>query len=150
MPQSLANLFVHVIFSTKNRENLIAPEIEAELYAYIGGIVTHQQSKLIAAGGIENHAHLLISISKNIAVSNLVGDIKRNSSKWIKTKAAKYARFGWQDGYAVFSVSQSNVETVKRYIARQKEKHYKLSFEDEARRFFRKHEMDFDERYVWD
>lgn len=150
MPQSLATLFVHIIFSTKQRENLIPPEIESELFSYIGGIVKENQSALIAANGTPNHIHLLISLSKNIALSTLIGDIKRDSSKWIKTKDAKFQGFQWQDGYGAFSIGQSQTETVRRYIERQKIKHRITTFEDEFREFLKKYETKYDERYVWD
>ena len=141
---------MHVIFSTARREDLIAPAIETELYAYIGGILSNKQSKLIAAGGTANHLHLLISMNKNIALSELVGDIKRNSSRWIKTKDAAFLKFEWQDGYGAFSIGQSSVETVKRYIANQKAHHKAKTFENELRAFFDKYEVKYDERYVWD
>ncbi len=150
MPQSLATLLVHIVFSTKNRANLIAPEIENELFAYIGGIVKNNQSVLIAANGTPNHIHLLISLSKNIALSPLIGDIKRDSSKWVKTKDAKFSNFHWQDGYGAFSIGQSQAETVKRYIEKQKNKHQIVTFEDEFREFLHKYQIPFDERYVWD
>jgi REP element-mobilizing transposase RayT len=150
MPQSLATLFVHIIFSTKHRANLILPEIESELFSYIGGIVKNNQSVLIAGNGTPNHVHLLISLSKNVALSALIGDIKRDSSKWIKTKGDKFHDFQWQDGYGAFSISQSQTETVKRYIERQKIKHRIITFEDEFREFLKKYETKYDERYVWD
>lgn len=150
MPQSLASILIHVIFSTKHREDLISPEIEVELYAYIGGILSNKQSKLIAAGGTANHLHLLISMNKNAALSALIGDIKRNSSRWIKTKNVKFLKFEWQDGYGAFSIGQSNIETVKRYIANQKAHHKIKTFENELRGFFDKYQIEYDERYVWD
>ena len=150
MPQSLATLLVHVIFSTKLRANLITPEIESELFSYIGGIVKNNQSVLIAANGTPNHVHLLISIGKNIALSSLIGDIKRDSSKWLKTKDIKFNNFHWQDGYGAFSIGHSQTDTVKKYIERQKIKHHIVTFEDEFRAFLEKYQMPFDERYVWD
>lgn len=150
MPQSLATLLVHIIFSTKLRANLITPEIESELFSYIGGIVKNNQSVLIAANGTPNHVHLLISIGKNIALSSLIGDIKRDSSKWLKTKDIKFNDFYWQDGYGAFSIGHSQAETVKKYIERQKIKHRIVTFEDEFRAFLEKYQMPFDERYVWD
>jgi REP element-mobilizing transposase RayT len=150
MPQSLATLLVHVIFSTKNRANLIAPEIEAELFSYTGGIVKNNQSALIAANGTPNHVHLLISLGKNVALSSLIGDVKRDSSKWIKTKDDKFNSFQWQDGYGAFSIGQSQTETVKKYIERQKIKHQIVTFEEEFREFLDKYQISFDERYVWD
>src|SRR5262249_48633876 len=104
MVQTLVSLLVHVIFSTKHRENLIPSEMEPDLYAYLGGIACKQQSPLLAAGGTANHVHLLISQSKNVALSSLVAELKKASSAWIKTKGRAFARFHWQDGYGGFSI----------------------------------------------
>ena len=150
MAQTLVKLYIHIIFSTKNRANLILPEIEEELFAYFGGISNNNNSKLIAAGGTENHVHLLVSMSKNIELSQLVGDIKRDSSKWIKTKGNMYGTFQWQDGYGAFSVGYTQIEDVKKYIANQKSHHSKISFEEEFRYFLNKYDVGYDERYVWD
>ena len=149
MAQTLVSLLVHVIFSTKNRADLIVTEIEQELFAYIGGIVNNNKSKLLAANGTMNHVHLLISLSKTISLSELVGDIKRDSSTWIKSGGAEFRDFYWQDGYGAFSIGQSQAPAVKNYIARQKQKHEKISFENEFRGFLRKYEIEYDERYVW-
>ncbi len=150
MAQTLVQIFIHVVFSTKNRADMIKPEIEKELFAYIGGIAANNNSKLVAAGGTANHIHLLILLSKTIELSELIGDIKRNSSRWIKTKGDSYKTFGWQDGFAAFSVGQTQVPMVKEYIANQKEKHGKQKFEDEMRMFFDKYAIEYNERYVWD
>jgi putative transposase len=149
MAQTLVHIFIHVVFSTKNRVEMITPEIEPELFAYIGGIAANNNSKLVAANGTANHIHLLILLSKTIGVSELIGDIKRNSSRWIKTKG-DFKSFGWQDGFSAFSVGQTQVPMVKEYIANQKEKHGKQKFEDEMRMFYAKYEIEFDERYIWD
>ncbi len=148
MAQTLTEIYIHVIFSTKNRADLISPEIEEELFAYTGGIVKNNDSRLVAAGGTANHVHLLISMSKNIKLSELIGKLKRDSSKWIKTKG--FENFGWQDGYGAFSVGPTQINGVKKYIANQKEHHSKKSFEDEFRYFLEKYNMEYDERYVWD
>lgn len=150
MAQTLVKLYIHVIFSTKNRADLILPEIEKELFAYIGGIANNNNSKLLAANGTANHIHLLVSMSKNIELSDLIGDIKRDSSKWIKTKGNKYQNFKWQDGYGAFSVGYTQIDDVKRYIDNQKQHHAKISFEDEFRYFLKKYDVEYDERYVWD
>lgn len=150
MAQTLVKLYIHIIFSTKHRANSILPEIEKELFAYIGGISNNNKSKLLAANGTKNHIHLLISMSKNIGLSELVGYIKRDSSKWIKTKGISYRNFGWQDGYGAFSVGYTQIEEVKKYIANQKEHHAKIGFEDEFRYFLNKYNVEYDERYVWD
>ena len=150
MAQTIFDVIIHVVFSTKNRVKLIGPEIEAELFAYIGGITNADKSKLIGANGTSNHVHLLISLNKNILAPDLIGNIKRDSSKWIKTKGMIYSKFGWQDGYAAFSVGHTQIEAVKKYIGNQKEHHKKSLFEDEMRTFFRKYEIAYDEKYIWD
>jgi REP element-mobilizing transposase RayT len=150
MAQTLVQIFIHVVFSTKNRADMITPEIEAELFAYIGGIAKNNRSKLVAANGTANHVHLLLLLSKNIELSELVGDIKRNSSRWLKSKGDNFRSFGWQDGFAAFSVGHTQVASVKDYISRQKEKHSGRNFESEMRMFFDKYEIEYDERYVWD
>jgi len=150
MAQTLVKLYIHIVFSTKNRANLIQPEIEDELFSYIGGISNNNKSKLLAANGTANHIHLLISMNKNIELSKLVGYIKRDSSKWIKTKGNSYRLFQWQDGYGAFSVGYTQIEDVKKYIAKQKTHHEELSFEDEFRYFLNKYDVEYDERYVWD
>lgn len=150
MAQTLVQIFIHIVFSTKNRVDMITPEIETELFAYIGGIAANNNSTLVAANGTANHVHLLILLSKTIQLSELVGDIKRNSSRWIKTKGDQFKTFGWQDGFAAFSVGQTQIPMVKEYIANQKKKHDNQKFEDEMRKFFDKYGVAFDERYVWD
>ena len=150
MPQSLVKMLVHVIFSTKNRADLITPECEPDLFAYMSGIVNHNSSKLITANGTTNHVHLLVSLGKTLAISELVGDIKRDSSKWLKTQGRNFQDFHWQEGYGAFSVGQTEVAKVSAYIARQKEKHARTSFENEFRGFLDKYGVAYDERYVWD
>jgi len=129
---------------------MISPEVEDSLYGYIGGILNNHQSKLLIAGGTANHSHLLISLSKNVLIPDIVGDVKRDSSKYIKTLDNKFRSFQWQDGYAAFSVGHTQIEDVKRYIVNQKAHHKKQVFEDEMRMFFKKYEIEYDERYVWD
>jgi putative transposase len=150
MPQSLFKILAHVVFSTKHRADLIAPEIENPLFGYIHGIVENNGSKLIIAGGTANHVHLLISLGKKTDVPDLIGDIKRDSSGWIKKQDARFKDFYWQQGYGAFSIGQSQVETVINYIKRQKQHHAKQDFEYEFRGILKKYEIDYDERYVWD
>lgn len=133
MPQSLFKILVHIVFSTKNRQDLIAPEIENELFGYIHGICENNGAKLIVAGGTTNHVHLLISLGKKIDVPELVGDIKRDSSVWIKKQNPGCHNFYWQKGYGAFSIGQSQIETVASYIKRQKEHHAQQDFKDEYR-----------------
>jgi REP element-mobilizing transposase RayT len=131
MAQTLTRLLVHAVFSTKNRTHLIKPDIEQELYAYIGGICRNANSPLLSAGGTANHLHLLISFSKSLAVADLMMDVKKDSSKWIKTKGPHFHGFRWQEGYGAFTIGESQVDDVKRYIARQKEHHRTITFEQE-------------------
>lgn len=149
MAQTLTRLLVHAIFSTKNRTNLIKPEIEPELYAYIGGICRNAGSPLLAAGGTENHVHLLISLAKTLPLADLMMDVKKDSSKWIKTRAACFADFQWQEGYGGFSIGESQVDDLKAYFARQKEHHRAMTFEEEYLAFLRKFNVPYDERYLW-
>lgn len=129
---------------------MILPEIEKDLYGYLNGIVGNNGSKLILANGTTNHVHLLVSLGKSIAISELVGDIKRDSSKWIKKQDSQFKDFYWQEGYGAFSVGQTQVEDVMKYIANQKEHHKQKDFKDEMRGFYRKYGIEYDERYVWD
>lgn len=149
MPQSLVKILIHVVFSTKNRADLIVPEVESGLFAYIHGIVENNNSKLIIANGTTNHIHLLISLGKTMNVSQLIGDIKRDSSKWIKSQD-NFANFYWQEGYGAFSIGQSQVPDVVKYIQDQKEHHRTKDFKDEFRGLCQKYGVDIDERYVWD
>ena len=130
--------------------NLITPEIEPDLFSYIGGILNNNKSKLLTANGTSDHVHLLISLSKNLGLSEVVGDIKRDSSVWIKKQDSQFNSFHWQDGYGAFSIGQSQIKAVKDYIAKQKIKHKQIDFKSEFRGFLRKYEVEYDERYVWD
>jgi REP element-mobilizing transposase RayT len=149
MAQSLSKLYVHIVFNTKYNRPVIQPEVEDELYAYIGGIIKANQSIPIRIGGTSNHIHILAVMSKNISLAKLVEEIKRNSSRWIKSKGKQYHLFSWQGGYAGYSVSQSVVDRVKRYIENQKAHHEKVSFESEYVQFLQEYEVDFDEQYLW-
>src|SRR5260221_10392362 len=131
MAQTLVSLMVHVVFSTKNREPLITPDIEPELFAYIGGILKNKESRLIDGGGTADHVHLLISQSKNIALSSLMKDVKKDSSSWIKTKEREFRNFHWQDGYGAFSIGKPMVTGLKQYLVNQKDHHQKRSFQEE-------------------
>src|SRR5688500_12474041 len=112
MPQSLASLNVHIIFSTKNRSQFIAADLQPRLYEYISGVLRSLNCKLVMAGGMPDHVHLLVSIARDVSVSDLVRAIKANSSRWVHETAPKLAEFAWQSGYGAFSVSQSNVDDV--------------------------------------
>jgi REP element-mobilizing transposase RayT len=135
------------VFSTKNRAGLIRPELEEGLYGYIHGIVENNKSKLIIGGGDTDHGHLLISLGKTISISEMVGDIKRDSSAWMKQYEQS---FYWQEGYGAFSIGESQVDAVVRYIQNQKHHHAKQGFQDEFRGLLDRYKVEYDERYVWD
>ena len=149
MAQTLVCLRVHVVFSTKNRQPMITPDVEPELYAYLGGIMNNLDSRCLAAGGTSNHVHLLVSPSKNIALSHLMEEIKKSSLKWVKTLGASLRNFGWQDGYGAFSIGVSQVEPLRRYINNQKERHNKQTFEQELVALLNRYGVQYDERYLW-
>jgi putative transposase len=150
MPQSLASVLIHLVFSTKHRRPFITPAIETELHKYMATVFRGCDSPALLIGGYEDHIHALFSLSRKWAIADVVEEVKTSSSKWIKTKGADFRQFHWQSGYGAFSVSQSNAAKVKNYIANQKEHHGKQSFQDELRQFLEKHGVEFDERYVWD
>lgn len=150
MPQSLAKVYLHIVFSTKNRQPLISPDIENELHKYIGGILTGVNCPPIKIYGTEDHVHILCLLSRTITMSKLLEEIKKASSKWIKSKDEKFKKFYWQNGYGVFSVSQSNVKEVESYIERQKEHHKRYSFQEEFIKLLKKYRIEYDERYIWD
>jgi REP element-mobilizing transposase RayT len=150
MPQSLSSILIHLIFSTKNREPSLSPEIDAELYPYIASIFKAMKSPALIIDGASDHLHTLFSLSRVVTIADLVEEVKTESSKWIKTKGQEFRNFHWQNGYGAFSISQSEVATVKRYIRRQKEHHRRVTFQDEYRRFLAAYEVEYDERYVWD
>ena len=147
MPQSLVKILVHIVFSTKNRTDLILPESEDALYRYISGIVSGKNARLIIANGTTNHSHFLVSLGKNdIAV--LIANMKRGSSLWAKTNGIP--DLYWQRGYGAFSIGQSQVPDVTKYIANQKLHHKKMSYKDEFRELCRKYDVEFDEQFCWD
>ena len=150
MSQSLVKNLVHLVYSTKHRKPWIPAETRDGLYAYQGGIFNEWDSPALVIGGTEDHVHALFSLSKNHALMKIVEEVKKGSSKWMKVEGPGNNDFQWQSGYAVFSVSQSNVVEVKRYIANQEEQHRRMTFEDELRALFGRHGIEFDERYVWD
>ncbi len=117
MAQTLTSLLFHIVFSTKDRVDMIPAELETKLYAYVGGIVDNPNGSLLAAGGTANHVHLLVSHSKSAALCDTMEGLKKDSSKWIKTQGAGLRGFQWQAGYGAFSIGQSNVPALKRYIA---------------------------------
>jgi REP element-mobilizing transposase RayT len=150
MPQSLVSLNVHVVFSTKNREPFIDCELAPRLYGYVGGIVRKTGSVLLTIGGVPDHVHLLVSLGRQACIADLVRDVKSNSSGWVHETFPERAKFAWQAGYGAFTVSKSVIERVKGYIAKQEEHHKKETFQQEYLRFLAEHDLEYDERYLWD
>jgi REP element-mobilizing transposase RayT len=151
MAQSLAKIIVHTIFSTKNRQpHLRDPRLREELNRYIGGILLELDCQPIVVGGVEDHVHILCNLSRICEPANMVKEVKRGSSLWLKTKGPGLSSFAWQSGYGIFSIGYSQIESVRSYIARQEEHHRQVSFQDEFRQFLKRYEIKFDERYVWD
>jgi putative transposase len=150
MSQSLSNILIHIVFSTKERRPFIQPAIEQDLHHYITGICEAHDCPVYQIGGMEDHIHILISLSRTISLSKLIGEIKANSSKWIKGKGLNYQYFAWQSGYGVFSIGQSGFQPTVHYIAQQKEHHKKGSFQEEFLSMLKKYQVSFDEKYLWD
>lgn len=150
MPQSLVKNYVHIVFSTKHREDFIDESIEKELFAYIAVLCKDFESTALQIGGTDNHIHILCLLSRKIALMKLVQEIKAHSSKWIKTKGRKYDDFFWQEGYGAFSVSEKNIFPTINYIKNQRNQHQQQSFKDELLEILEKHKIKYDEKYLWD
>ncbi len=151
MPQSLSAVYLHLVFSTKDRRPFLRDKrVRDALHAYLGGVSKTLDCPPLIVGGVEDHVHLLCRFARTITQAEWVKELKRISNGWLKEHGRDYADFEWQGGYADFSVSQSSLKQVEQYIANQEEHHRKTTFQDELRTLLRKHEIEFDERYVWD
>ncbi len=151
MAQSLTQIYLHIVFSTKNRHPyLMEKTLRSQMHAYLAGICKNQECPALIVGGVEDHVHLLFRFSKNISVSSFLRELKRDSSKWVKTESPALSDFHWQLGYGAFSISPSHVDLLKRYIANQEEHHKRETFQDEFQRLCKKYGVPIDERYVWD
>ena len=152
MPQSLAKVLVHIVYSTKGRRPWLKDErIRKELYAYKATILRDSvDTPALIINGVEDHVHMLCLLSRKFAIMSVIEEAKTETSKWLKKQSTDLSDFAWQGGYGVFSVSESNCEQVKRYIAEQEHHHRKMSFQDEFRLLCKRHGIEIDERYVWD
>jgi REP-associated tyrosine transposase len=151
MGQSLAQLYVHIIFSTKGRQPFLTDvALRENLHAYVAGICRNRDSSALVVGGVEDHIHILCRLGKQTSVSELVREIKRDSSKWLKLQDPSLSAFHWQDGYGAFSVSPAHVADLKGYIVDQVEHHQTESFQDEFRRVCAKYGVEIKEEFVWD
>ena len=149
MAQSHSAMLAHLIFSTKNRDPVLRSDIRSELFRYFAGILKSESSTAHAIGGVEDHVHLLVTLPRTMTMASMVESLKTSSSKWLKTKADFLRTFAWQQGYAAFSVSRSQMYPVCKYIRSQEEHHGQMGFQDEMRTVLSKHELQFDERYLW-
>lgn len=150
MPQSLARLYVHLIFSTKHRQPLLRDRLRDSLHAYMATVIRNIDCPATLINSVEDHVHVLFELARTVALSKAVEEVKKTSSKWIKTQDDDLASFAWQGGYGAFAVSESNCPTVRDYIANQREHHRTRTFQEEFRMFLERHGVEFDERYVWD
>ncbi len=150
MPQSLSSILIHLIFSTKHRQPLVTAQVEPDLYAYMAGILQEKRCPALTIGGMPDHVHVLFLLARTRSVSEVVEDLKKDSSKWMKTQGASFRDFYWQAGYGAFSLGQSSVGEARQYIDNQKEHHKTRTFQEEYRTFLKRYGVDFDEQYVWD
>lgn len=149
MPHTYSNLLTHVVFSTKTRLRTIADAIRTDLHAYLGGIVRDMNGTAVIVGGTDDHVHMLLQLPADLNVAECVRVVKASSAKWVHEKWPDRSAFGWQRGYAGFSVSASNAPAVTEYIRNQAEHHRTRSFDDEFKALLRKHGIAFDDRYLW-
>ena len=151
MPQSLARVYLHIVFSTKHREPWLADvEVRRRLYGRISGLCRGMGSPVVDGGGVADHVHILGTLSRTLAMAELVKEIKRITSMWLKDEYKDLPDFAWQEGYGSFSVSPSHVPVVEKYIRGQEKRHRTQTFKEEYRQLLEKHGIEYDERYVWD
>ena len=150
MSQSLAKLYVHLVFSTKNRERMLVSDDGPDLHSYFGGILKGMDCTPIEINTEPDHAHILFLMGRTVTISEVVGGLKKSATDWLRARSPQYTGFHWQAGYGAFSVSQSAVDEVRTYIQNQREHHRVRTFQDEFRAFLTKYQIEYDERYVWD
>jgi REP element-mobilizing transposase RayT len=149
MPQSLVNLYIHLIFSTKNRVPFLSEEVRPDLHAYMATVLANLNSPATLINSEKDHVHILFNMNRTVTLAHVVEYVKKGSSKWIKTQSVNLSRFAWQSGYGGFSVSESNLAKVVNYIRDQEEHHRLKTFQEEYREFLTKHNIPYDERYLW-
>lgn len=150
MPQSLSQILIHIVFSTKSRDPVLRPDIRERLYPFLGGIARDCGSPMLDRSGVDDHVHLLCSLSRTISVAALVKEIKSRSSTWMKSCGPAYRDFHWQSGYGAFSIGKSQQDDLARYFAKQEKHHTERDFKSEYRALLKKYGIEYDERYVWD
>ena len=151
MPQSLTQIYLHIVFSTKDRTPFLTDkEFRGRAHRYLAGICKNLDCPSLIVGGVEDHVHVLCRFAKTIEVATLLRELKRDSSKWVKAEQPRLAEFHWQAGYGAFSISPSHVDALKEYVQNQEQHHRRESFQDEFRRLCKKYGIEIDERYAWD
>jgi putative transposase len=150
MAHSFTGIYLHIIFSTKNRARLLSPEVRDRLFPYMGGLVRERNGDALLINGVEDHIHILTKFPATITLSDFLRDVKSISAGWVRDSLSDARLFGWQTGYAAFSVSKSNVETVREYIAQQEEHHKRKTFEEEYLKFLESHGIEYDPRFVFE
>jgi len=150
MPHSFTHILIHYIFSTKDRQPFLTDDIRPRIFEYMGGIARKNDIQPQIIGGVEDHVHMLVLLPKTLSIAKAIQLIKGGTSKWIHDEFPKLKHFAWQIGYGAFSVSLSNRENVMHYIKHQKEHHRKKTFREEFIEFLEKHNIEYDERYIWD
>jgi putative transposase len=149
MPQSLSKILIHLVFSTKNREPSIAPATQPRLHGYIVGILDQMKCNSIQTGGVADHVHVLFLLGRTCTPAQVVEEVKKSSSKWMKSEGG-VPDFSWQSGYGAFSISESHIDKVVQYIQNQEEHHRKITFQEEYRKLLDRYKIPYDEKYVWD
>ena len=150
MPTTLSRILLHIVFSTKKRACMITTDVQPRLYAYIGGIVRDEKGTLLEIGGMPDHVHLLIRWRTDESVATLMQNVKGHSSRWVHQTFPTMRAFAWQEGYGVFSVSESRLESVCEYIRNQEQHHRGKTFEEEFVAFLNAHNIEYDDQYLWD
>jgi len=151
MPQSLANLLVHLVFSTANRTPFLRDgALRSQLHAYLGGVIKNHGGNPIIAGGVSDHVHMLYKQPKTMTVPDMVRELKRSSSLWLEKREPSLRDFAWQGGYGAFSVGQTEIDVVRKYIEKQEEHHKTRTFQEEYLAFLRKYGVEYDERFLWE
>lgn len=150
MANTYTQITIHIVFAVKHRENLIKKQFREELFKYIAGIIQNKNQKLLAINGVSDHIHILVGISPSITLSDLVRDIKNNSSRFINEKKWVLGKFQWQEGYGAFSYSRSQRSDIIKYIENQENHHAKNSFKEEYLEILKKFEIQYDENYLFD
>ena len=150
MPQSICKIYVHLVYSTKNRERVLPDAIRPSLHDYLGGILRKSGARSVEINSEPDHAHLLFLLGRIVAIGTLVGKLKQGSTLWLREQSPSLRDFHWQNGYASFSVSHSQLESAQNYVRNQREHHKRMSFQDELRALLKKHEEEWDEEHLWD